>query len=191
MKAIGALLVTAGLAVAACGDGDASDIVEQLEETDVQRTIEDGVSDEDAERLNRTGSSLREALEDVDTSELTSLFSSLDLAQVQELTDGEPYTMFAPNDAGFASLDTDQMADILADHGKLRELLRDHVVDERLLAADLDTEETVTSVGGLRLEFDTTGATPTVNGIEIVRTDLTTDNGVIHIIAGVLTEPGS
>ncbi len=57
------------------------------------------------------------------------------------------------------------------------------------MASDLTDGATVTSNGGLELTFDLSGDQPTVNGIPIVRTDVSVDDrGVVHVIDGLLLD---
>ncbi len=182
MKTLCALLLATSLALVSCGE-DAPESVQDVESTIAENLSENEELADDAAAI---GESLRSEIEDLDTTELSTLFSSLDLVQLDDLTGDDPFTLFAPDDSAFASLDADELTSLLADPDQLRDTLRNHVVTDRLLAADLPSEGTLTSVGGLELEFDMSGDRPTVNGIEIVRTDLSTENGVVHVIDGVL-----
>lgn len=184
MKTLCALCLSTGLIAASCGSdaaGPAADV-----ESTIAESLDEATSEDLTDEAAAAGESLRAELEDVDTSELSTLMSSLDLVLLEELVGEEPFTLFAPSDSAFASLEADELTSLLANPDQLRDTLQNHVVTDRLLAADLPTDGTLTSAGGLELKFGRSGDTPTVNGLEIVRTDLATEHGVVHVIDGVL-----
>jgi len=55
-------------------------------------------------------------------------------------------------------------------------------------AGDLADGLKVETVEGSEITFDLSGATPRVNGANIVASDIVVGNGVIHLIDGVLTD---
>jgi len=55
-------------------------------------------------------------------------------------------------------------------------------------AADLTDGAMVTTVEGTDLTIDLSGDMPMVNGANIIATDIEVENGVLHLIDGVLTE---
>ena len=181
--------------LAACGDGsdaenDLNAAVDEAEATaeslvdEADETVqnEDGVT----EAAQGAADDLRDVIGD---DELVTLFQAVDAAGFDDIAEAERFTFFAPNDGAFAALDTELLAGLLADPEALREVLRDHLLDETVLAADLPTDGTVTTTGGLELTFDSSGDQPTVNGIPIVRTDVMVDDrGVVHVIDGVLLD---
>ena len=181
--------------LAACGDtndvendlGATVDDAEATAESLVDEADEAGVNeDEVTGAAEGTADDLRAAIGDDD---LATLFQALDAAGFDDIAEAERFTFFAPNDGAFAALDADVLAGLLADPDALRGVLRDHLLDEIVLAADLPADGTVTTTGGLELTFDLSGDQPTVNGVPIVRTDVTVDDrGVVHVIDGVLLE---
>lgn len=105
-----------------------------------------------------------------------------------------PFTVFAPSDSAFAKLPAGTVEKLLADpKGKLTAILTYHVVAGKVMAADVVTmdgkkvktvngaELTVKVAGGKVSLVDATGAS-----VNVVKTDVTAKNGVIHIIDGVL-----
>jgi transforming growth factor-beta-induced protein len=124
------------------------------------------------------------------TPDLSTLVTALQAAELVSTLDGDgPFTVFAPVNSAFAALDQDQVARLLASGNQalLQKVLTYHVVPGRILAADLEDGQTVTTVEGSTLTFDLDGS-PSVNGVEIVRTDIAASNGVVHLISGVLTQ---
>jgi transforming growth factor-beta-induced protein len=101
-----------------------------------------------------------------------------------------PFTVFAPVNAAFAALGTDRL-DVLLDPaniGLLQKILTYHVIAGDIRAADLTDGASVATVEGTDVTIDLSGATPKVNGANVVATDIVVENGVIHLIDGVLTE---
>lgn len=101
-----------------------------------------------------------------------------------------PFTVFAPVDEAFEALGTERL-DVLLDPANwplLQKVLTYHVVYGDVRAADLADGLRLETVEGSEITFDLTGATPTVNGANIVATDIGAENGVIHLIDGVLTD---
>lgn len=170
-----ALLVPLVVVAAACGD-DATEAVDgavaQAEQTVDSATGADAIAYGEAFAA------------EVDDPDLSSLTSAMDLAAFSDLEAADAFTFFAPNNRAFAALDPDDLADLLADPDALAAVLRGHLVDRTVMAADIP--DSTTSVGGLQLDFDSSGDALTVNGITIVRTDVTVDGGVVHVIDGVL-----
>lgn len=181
--------------VSACGDtddldeevGTAAEEAESLADELEDGTVTDELSeDEVAETVESSADALREAVGD---DELTLLFEALDLVGFDDIAEAERFTFFAPNDGAFAAVDGDLLAELLADSDALTGLLRNHLLDDVVLAADIPADGTVTTTGGLELTFDLSGDRPTVNGIAIVRTDVMVDDrGVVHVIDGLLLE---
>ena len=177
------LVLTAGLTLAACGDDDTTDALESSAES-----ISDGGELESEELLDAAGPSIEELSAALDDPSVSTLFVALEAAGFTDIAEAESFTFFAPNDGAFDQLDADLLAGLLEDPDQLQGILRDHLLDDVVMAADLPADGTVTSTGGLELQIDTSGETPTVNGIDIVRTDVTVDGGVIHVIDGLLLE---
>jgi transforming growth factor-beta-induced protein len=101
-----------------------------------------------------------------------------------------PFTVFAPIEAAFEALGTDKLEVLLAPENQalLQKILTYHVIAGDVRAADLVDGGTATTVEGTEVTFDLSGETPMVNGANIIATDIVTENGVIHLIDGVLTE---
>lgn len=124
------------------------------------------------------------------TPNLSTLVAALQAADLVSTLNGDgPFTVFAPVNSAFAALGQDQIDRLLADENQalLQEVLTYHVVPGRILAADLEDGQTVTTVEGSTLTIDLDGG-PTVNGVSIIDTDITALNGVVHLIDGVLTQ---
>lgn len=115
---------------------------------------------------------------------LASLVEQVDMEQV---SGGDGYTLFAPNDDAFRALTQDDFAALLDEPERIIEILRSHVVSERVTASELAEQSSIDVVSGERLEVGTSDGNVTVDGAQVVRTDITIGNVVIHVVDQVLT----
>ena len=95
-----------------------------------------------------------------------------------------PFTVFAPTDAAFAKIPKAQLDALLADKAKLTAVLTYHVVAGKVMAKDVKAGK-VKTVQGSELTVTTMGGVQ-VDGAKVVKTDITADNGVIHVIDTVV-----
>mmetsp|Transcript_17502 Transcript_17502/g.25892 ORF Transcript_17502/g.25892 Transcript_17502/m.25892 type:complete len:262 (-) Transcript_17502:27-812(-) len=100
---------------------------------------------------------------------------------VEGLSEGGPFTIFAPTDEAFSDLPDDTFACLLQEEneGMLREILSYHVVRGKISSSDV-------SGGQTSLNY----ATITVNDSDIVHADILAANGIIHSINKVFIPPG-
>lgn len=99
-----------------------------------------------------------------------------------------PFTVFAPTDAAFKKLPKGTLASLLKpeNKGKLVKILTYHVVPGKVMAADLAGRTTaVTTVEGGQVHVNGKHGVR-VNNARVVKADIITDNGVIHVIDKVL-----
>ncbi len=117
--------------------------------------------------------------------ELSALVAAIQAASLAETLGGDgPFTVFAPVNAAFAAVPGLDM--LLADRARLAPVLTFHVVPGRLMAADLTDGATLTTVNGQTLTVAVTATGVTVNGATVVAPDITSSNGVVHVIDTVL-----
>lgn len=170
---------------------EAADAVDEAADA-VDEAADDAAdaADEAADTVDAAeGATMADLEAAVGDEELATLFDVLDAAGFDDIAEAESFTFFAPNDGAFDAVDADLLGELLADPDALRDVLRDHLLDQVVLAADIPADGSVTTTGGLELTFDLSGDQPTVNGIPIVETDVTVDDrGVIHVIDGLLLE---
>lgn len=125
-----------------------------------------------------------------ETSTLTTAVAAGGLVETLSSPNG-PFTVFAPINAAFEALGTDELGVLLEaeNQGLLEKVLTYHVVPGEIRAADLTDGAMVTTVEGTDVTIDLSDPEdPRVNGASIIVTDIETENGVIHLIDGVLTE---
>lgn len=95
-----------------------------------------------------------------------------------------PFTVFAPTDEAFAKIPNADLDALLKDKAKLTAVLTYHVVPGKVMAADVKAGK-VKTVQGSELTVTTMGGVQ-VDGAKVVKTDITADNGVIHVIDTVV-----
>ena len=95
-----------------------------------------------------------------------------------------PFTLFAPTDEAFAKIPKADLDALLKDKAKLTAVLTYHVVSGKVMAKDVKAGK-VKSVQGSELTLGTTGGV-TVDGAKVVKADIVTDNGIIHVIDSVV-----
>merc|ERR1712086_761222 len=116
---------------------------------------------------------------------LTTLVDLIVAAGLVEALSGDgPFTVFAPTDDAFLEFlgDGDEPLDI----DLVTTILTYHVVPGIYTASDIVNGLSLTTAQGEALTFSAMGATKMVNGEGIVAADILANNGIVHVIDGVL-----
>jgi uncharacterized surface protein with fasciclin (FAS1) repeats len=95
-----------------------------------------------------------------------------------------PFTVFAPTDQAFAKIPKADLDALLKDKAKLTSILTYHVVSGKVMAADVKAGK-VKTVQGSEITISTTAGVK-VDNANVIKTDITADNGVIHVIDSVV-----
>ena len=120
---------------------------------------------------------------------LSTLVSAVSQAGlVDTLNSDGPFTIFAPTNDAFAAIPAEDLEAVLADQELLTSILTYHVVaGESLDAAALGAAGSAATVNGGELEFGADGTT--VNGVDVLCSNVMTANATVHIIGEVLLPP--
>lgn len=105
---------------------------------------------------------------------------------VETLKSAGPFTVFAPTDAAFAKLPAGTVESLLANPEKLKQVLLYHVVAGKVMAADVVKIKSAKTVQGSSATVKVNGSSVMIDGANVVKTDIVTDNGVIHVIDSVI-----
>jgi uncharacterized surface protein with fasciclin (FAS1) repeats len=109
---------------------------------------------------------------------------------VDTLKGDGPFTVFAPTDDAFAKLPKGTVEGLLKDIPKLTAILKYHVVEGAVKAADVVVHKNMTTLQGQDVKIDAAKwhlhKTVKVNSANITKADIEADNGVVHVIDGVL-----
>jgi transforming growth factor-beta-induced protein len=99
-----------------------------------------------------------------------------------------PFTVFAPTDEAFAKLPAGTVESLLKPENKaqLVKILTYHVVAGKVMAADVTKLQSAKTVQGGSLTVKITDGKVFVDNAQVVKTDIVTSNGVIHVIDSVV-----
>lgn len=191
-----ALLIVAGLVLAACGG-----TVGAIEPTEGQEP------EPTAAPASPTPESEMEPTEEMAEEEMgptvvdiaasdesfSTLVAAVEAAGLVETLSGEgPFTVFAPTDEAFnAALEALGMSadELLADTELLTEVLTYHVVPGNLMAADVLEQNLLETVEGSYALAYAGEEGAFINNAQIVNTDIEASNGVVHVIDAVILPP--
>ena len=185
-KLIAVLAATSVLALGACS----SDNTEMTPETTMATTVAPVTTDTTAPET--TAAALGSVVE---VAAASGSFSTL-IAAIQvsglagTLSEGGPFTVFAPSEEAFAALPAGLLEKLLKPENKavLAQILTYHVVSGKVLSSEVK-DGAVASVEGSELTFSTTGGVM-VNDAKVITPDVQASNGVIHVIDKVLLPAG-
>jgi uncharacterized surface protein with fasciclin (FAS1) repeats len=96
-----------------------------------------------------------------------------------------PFTVFAPTDEAFAKLPAGTLDSLLQDKDKLKSVLTYHVVAGKVTSSDLKTGK-VKTVQGSSANVVVKSGSAMIDKAKVVKADIETDNGVIHVIDSVI-----
>jgi uncharacterized surface protein with fasciclin (FAS1) repeats len=120
----------------------------------------------------------------------TTLVTALKAAGLVETLKGPgPFTVFAPTDDAFAKLPAGTVQDLLKpeNKAKLVKILTYHVVPGKVTSKELAGKKLmVKTVEGSEVSIDATQGGVTVDGAHVIKADIDTSNGVIHVIDAVI-----
>ncbi|MGD9254973.1 MAG: fasciclin domain-containing protein [Chromatiales bacterium] len=122
----------------------------------------------------------------VQAGSFNTLVTAIKEAGLVETLKGEgPFTVFAPTDEAFAKIPKEQLDALLADKEALTAVLTYHVVPGKVMAADVVKLNSAETVQGQSISIDTTDGVK-VDDAAVIKTDIVTSNGVIHVIDTVI-----
>ena len=119
----------------------------------------------------------------------TTLVAAIKAAGLVETLKGAgPFTVFAPTNAAFSALPAGTVESLLTPEKKadLTNILTYHVVAGSVKAADLKDGQKVKTLQGGELTVSIKEGKVMINGANVTAADLTSSNGVIHVIDAVL-----
>ena len=107
---------------------------------------------------------------------------------VDTLKGAGPFTVFAPTDEAFAKLPSGTVEDLLKpeNKAKLQAILTYHVVSGRVMAKDVVKLQSAKTVNGQQVTVKASMGSVMVDNATVVRTDILTSTGVIHVIDSVI-----
>ncbi len=113
---------------------------------------------------------------------------ALETAKMEAELDGSgSYTVLVPTNDAFAKLPQDQLEAIMTDPQALAELVSNHVIPSRITATEMlqTVSSPVRDLNNRQIAISNNGHLA-VNGAEIVRPNIFTRNGVVHVVDRVI-----
>ncbi|TDN87156.1 putative surface protein with fasciclin (FAS1) repeats [Salegentibacter sp. 24] len=170
----------------------------EMEQAEAQRQAE---MEAEKERMEMESNSI--AAKAMATDSLSTLVSALKSAELAAtFTEDEgPFTVFAPTNSAFDAVDDAALEELMMSENKdqLAELLKYHVVNQEITAADLSQmiqdaengEATITTLAGVDLTAMMEGENIVLkdengNTATIIATDIEASNGIVHLIDAVV-----
>ncbi len=115
------------------------------------------------------------------------LAAALQAAGLVETLKGKgPFTVFAPTDEAFAKLPAGTVEALLKDKEKLTQILLYHVVAGNVMAKDVVKLKSAKTIQGSSVKINVNGGKVMVDNANVIKTDIATSNGVIHVIDSVI-----
>ena len=125
----------------------------------------------------------------VKAGKFNTLVAAVKAAGLVDTLKGEgPFTVFAPTDEAFAKLPKGTVESLLKPENKekLIAILTYHVVPGKVMAKDVVNLTEAKTVQGSAAKITVNGGTVSIDGANVVKTDIETNNGVIHVIDAVI-----
>ena len=146
----------------------------------------------DSKKSDKSAVTVTAEMDIVDTAVAAGSFKTLAAALgaadlVDALKGDGPFTVFAPTDEAFANLPEGTVETLLKPENKalLTAILTYHVVPGNLQAEDVVGGTPLKTLNGQKITLDTSDGVK-VDGANVVKTDISTTNGTIHVIDAVI-----
>jgi uncharacterized surface protein with fasciclin (FAS1) repeats len=104
---------------------------------------------------------------------------------VDTLKGAGPFTVFAPTDEAFAKIPEEKLNALLADKEALTRVLTYHVVPGKVMSSEVVKMDSAKTVEGGMINIASAEGVK-INGANVVKADIETSNGVIHVIDTVI-----
>ncbi|MEH2285126.1 MAG: fasciclin domain-containing protein [Nostoc sp.] len=105
---------------------------------------------------------------------------------IETLKSPGSFTLFAPTDEAFANLPEGTLDLLLQDIPKLRKIVAYHIASGDVRSDDLVQINEAETLEGSIVAIESANGKFKVNNANVLKTDILTDNGVIHVIDAVL-----
>ena len=125
----------------------------------------------------------------VEAGSFKTLVAAVKAAGLVETLKGDgPFTVFAPTDEAFAKLPSGTIDSLLKPENKekLVSILTYHVVPGKVKAKKAAKLDSAKTVNGTEISIAPSGKTLSINDSKVVKADIKTTNGIIHVIDAVL-----
>lgn len=150
-----------------------------------EQTTQNQTVDDDRDETLATHDLLDTAAAD---GNFTRFLAAVSAAGLESLLRGpDLYTIFIPENDAFQDVEASLGRDL--DPGRIPDLVRYHMAPGALTAEELAVSQSLKTLQGESLRFESDGASVRVGGASIVRPDIECTNGVLHAIDRLLVPP--
>ncbi len=103
------------------------------------------------------------------------------------LTDSE-LTIFAPTNAAFADMTIEKFAELTDPKNKtmLIDFVNRHFIGSKIMSSQLSDSNIIDMEGFKKIKISKSGNTVNVGGANVIKADIESKNGVIHVVDGTL-----
>ena len=116
----------------------------------------------------------------------STFLSVLDQTELSEMLNSEgPFTLLAPSDEAFARVPKETIDELMQHPHKLKQVLMYHVLNGDVRSDDLMEITEAPTAEGSNIIVEHNGKVK-LDNTEVTEMDILADNGVIHVIDGVL-----
>ena len=122
----------------------------------------------------------------------TTLLAAVEAVNIEDLLREDWLTLFAPTDAAFEALEASQpgtMASLYAAPDTLRDILLYHVVPDQYESESFADGDRLRTFNDRELTIRIEGGVFYANDVEISQTDIEAQNGMFHVLDGILIPP--
>lgn len=103
------------------------------------------------------------------------------------LKQNTPFTLLAPTDDAFAVLQPSGVSALLADHVLLKRILSQHIINGRLMAAQLILDSPLFPLDGAPVVARVEGDALYLGDAQVIMRDIEGDDGVMHALNKLIT----
>ncbi|MCC9599680.1 fasciclin domain-containing protein [Stieleria sp. JC731] len=125
----------------------------------------------------------------VEAKKFTTLVAAVKAAGLAELLSSDgPFTVLAPTDEAFKALPDGTVESLLQpeNKGKLVSILKYHVIPGKVMSSQVVKLDDAKTAQGSTVSIMTKDGTVMINKAKVVKADIESSNGVIHVIDKVL-----
>jgi transforming growth factor-beta-induced protein len=179
-------LLLAALILGACAP--TTDVVEEAPAAPEAEVMEEAEEEMEAEEAMEEDEMMKDIVDiAVEDGRFTTLVAAVEAAGLVDALKGEgPLTVFAPTDDAFAALPAGTIDALLADIPALTDILLYHVVEGKVMAADVVGLNEAPTLQGSSVAITVDDGKVFVDGAQVIITDIEAANGVIHVIDAVI-----
>ena len=125
----------------------------------------------------------------VNNADFSTLVAAVKAAGLVETLSGSgPFTVFAPTNEAFKKLPAGTVENLLKPENKdqLVKVLTYHVVPGKVMAKDVVKLTKAKTAEGSEVTIAVSGGSVSVDNAKVIKTDIVSSNGVIHVIDAVI-----